>query len=102
MANQSTGGDERIDRRTVQVGTGLAATGRLRGPDAEAQQRPPIIDPQVHAYAANTPERPWNSVPNWPAHVTGDEMVAAMDKVGVDGRSTSRHFRCTNTMAAMR
>jgi L-fuconolactonase len=28
--------------------------------------------------------RPWHSVPNWPAHVTGDEMVAAMDKVGVD------------------
>jgi L-fuconolactonase len=25
------------------------------------------------------------SVPNWPPHVTGDEMVAAMDKVGVDG-----------------
>jgi L-fuconolactonase len=24
-------------------------------------------------------------VPNWPPHVTGDEMVAAMDKVGVDG-----------------
>jgi predicted TIM-barrel fold metal-dependent hydrolase len=24
-------------------------------------------------------------VPNWPDHVTGDEMVAAMDKVGVDG-----------------
>jgi hypothetical protein len=23
--------------------------------------------------------------PNWPDHVTGDEMVAAMDKVGVDG-----------------
>ena len=44
-----------------------------------------IIDSQVHAYAANTPERPWASVPNWPAHVTGDEMVAAMDKVGVDG-----------------
>ena len=42
-----------------------------------------IIDAQVHA--ANTPERPWNSVPNWPPHVTGDEMVAAMDKVGVDG-----------------
>ena len=30
-------------------------------------------------------KRPWHSVPNWPAHVTGDEMVAAMDKVGVDG-----------------
>ena len=45
----------------------------------------PIIDSQVHAYAANTPERPWDTVPNWPKHVTGDEMVAAMDAVGVDG-----------------
>ena len=45
----------------------------------------PIIDSQVHAYEANSPKRPWHSVPNWPAHVTGDEMVAAMDKVGVDG-----------------
>lgn len=44
-----------------------------------------IIDSQVHAYEANTPKRPWASVPNWPPHVTGDEMVAAMDKVGVDG-----------------
>jgi L-fuconolactonase len=44
-----------------------------------------IIDSQVHAYEANTPKRPWASVPNWPAHVTGDEMVAAMDTVGVDG-----------------
>jgi len=45
----------------------------------------PIIDSQVHAYEANTPKRPWHSVPNWPPHVTGDEMVEAMDKVGVDG-----------------
>jgi predicted TIM-barrel fold metal-dependent hydrolase len=45
----------------------------------------PIIDSQVHAYEANTPKRPWHNVPNWPPHVTGDEMVAAMDKVGVDG-----------------
>ena len=44
-----------------------------------------IIDSQIHAYEANTPKRPWNKVPNWPDHVTGDEMVAAMDKVGVDG-----------------
>jgi len=44
-----------------------------------------IIDSQVHAYEANTPKRPWATVPNWPAHVTGAEMVAAMDKVGVDG-----------------
>ena len=45
----------------------------------------PVIDSQVHVYAANTPDRPWHSVPNWPDHVTGDEMVAAMDTVGVDG-----------------
>jgi predicted TIM-barrel fold metal-dependent hydrolase len=45
----------------------------------------PIIDSQVHAYEANTPQRPWASVPNWPDHVTGDEMVAAMDKLGIDG-----------------
>ena len=45
----------------------------------------PIIDSQVHAYEANTPKRPWDTVPNWPPHVTGDEMVAAMDKFGVDG-----------------
>ena len=44
-----------------------------------------IVDSQVHAYEANTPKRPWATVPNWPDHVTGDEMVAAMDKVGVDG-----------------
>lgn len=45
----------------------------------------PIIDSQVHAYEPNTPKRPWHTVPNWPAHVTGDEMVAAMDKLGIDG-----------------
>src|SRR5258706_3187719 len=45
----------------------------------------PIIDSQVHAYEANTPKRPWLGAPNWPPHVTGDEMVAAMDRVGVDG-----------------
>jgi L-fuconolactonase len=45
----------------------------------------PIIDSQVHAYEANTPKRPWHSVPNWPASATGDEMVTAMDKLGIDG-----------------
>src|SRR5499433_2853647 len=44
-----------------------------------------IIDSQVHAYEANTPKRPWHNVPNWPHHVTGDEMVAAMAKIGIDG-----------------
>src|SRR5215475_1579476 len=44
-----------------------------------------IIDSQVHCYEANTPKRPWHTVPNWPASATGGEMVAAMDRVGVDG-----------------
>src|SRR5919201_874745 len=44
-----------------------------------------IIDSQVHAYEANAAKRPWHSVPNWPDHVTGDEMVMAMYAVGVDG-----------------
>ena len=51
----------------------------------------PIIDSQVHAYEANTPKRPWHNVPNWPPHVTGDEMVAAMDKVCVDGEIGRAH-----------
>src|SRR5216684_75035 len=94
MANQSRTGDRLIDRRTVlQVGAALATAGPalLRRTHAEAQPRPrgaspvPIIDSQVHAYEANTPKRPWSRVPNWPDHVTGDEMVAAMGKVGVDG-----------------
>src|SRR5215813_7136534 len=94
MAHQSSPGDRRINRRTVlQMGAALAIAGPALLPrtHAAAQPRPrgaspvPIIDSQVHAYAANTPQRPWSRVPNWPAHVTGDEMVAAMDKVGVDG-----------------
>src|SRR2546423_6715615 len=89
MANRSEGADRLINRRTVlQAGAAIAAAAPalFHGMHAEAQQRPPtIIDSQVHAYAANTPQRPWFRVPNWPPHVTGDEMVAAMDKVGVDG-----------------
>ena len=43
------------------------------------------IDSQVHAYERNRPERPWNTIMPWPDEVTGDDMVAAMDAVGVDG-----------------
>ncbi len=45
----------------------------------------PIIDSQVHAYERNRPERPWIGHLQGPAEVTGDDMVAAMDAVGVDG-----------------
>src|ERR1700726_740220 len=60
-----------------------AATSKLASHRGAAPMT--IIDSQIHAYEANTPKRPWHTVPNWPAHVTGDEMVAAMNKVGVDG-----------------
>jgi L-fuconolactonase len=45
----------------------------------------PIIDSQVHAYERNHPGRPWRAVLHGPPEVTGDQMVAAMDDVGVDG-----------------
>ncbi len=43
------------------------------------------IDAQVHAYERDHPGRPWAAVLRGPAEVTGDDMVAAMDAVGVDG-----------------
>jgi predicted TIM-barrel fold metal-dependent hydrolase len=45
----------------------------------------PTIDVQVHAYERNHPGRPWVGTLHGPAEVTGDQMVAAMDAVGVDG-----------------
>ncbi len=45
----------------------------------------PTIDVQVHAYERNHPGRPWAGTLHGPAEVTGDQMVAAMDAVGVDG-----------------
>lgn len=45
----------------------------------------PVIDAQVHAYERDHPGRPWAGVLHGPPEVTGDEMVKAMDAVGVDG-----------------
>ena len=45
----------------------------------------PIFDAQVHAYERNHPGRPWVGTLQGPPEVTGDQMVAAMDEVGVDG-----------------
>ena len=45
----------------------------------------PTIDSQVHAYERDHPGRPWAGVLHGPAEVTGDDMVAAMDAIGVDG-----------------
>lgn len=43
------------------------------------------IDAQVHAYEKDHPGRPWFGALPGPLEVTGDDMVAAMDAVGVDG-----------------
>jgi predicted TIM-barrel fold metal-dependent hydrolase len=45
----------------------------------------PIFDSQVHAYERNHPGRPWVGTLHGPTEVTGDQMAAAMDDVGVDG-----------------
>jgi predicted TIM-barrel fold metal-dependent hydrolase len=42
------------------------------------------IDSQVHCYERNHPGRPWAAVLHGPPEVTGEQMVAAMDAVGVD------------------
>ena len=44
-----------------------------------------IIDAQVHAYERDHPGRPWAGTLAGPAEVTGSDMVAAMDAVGVGG-----------------
>jgi predicted TIM-barrel fold metal-dependent hydrolase len=43
------------------------------------------IDAQVHAYERDRPGRPWKGVLHGPPEVTGDDMVAAIDAVGVAG-----------------
>ena len=45
----------------------------------------PTIDAQVHTYERDQPDRPWIGSLQGPPEVTGDDMVAAMDAVGVDG-----------------
>ncbi len=48
-------------------------------------ERTPTIDCQVHCFERNHPGRPWQGHLEGPEEVTGDDMVAAMDAVGVDG-----------------
>lgn len=43
------------------------------------------IDAQVHCYERNHPGRPWVEALPGPPEMTADQMVAAMDAVGVDG-----------------
>ena len=43
------------------------------------------LDARVHAYERNHSGRPWVGTLYGPAEVNGDQMVAAIDGVGVDG-----------------
>ena len=43
------------------------------------------IDVQVHCYERNHPGRPWHAVLTGPPQVTGEDMIKAMNSVGVDG-----------------
>ncbi len=52
---------------------------------AGAVENTPVIDCQVHAYERDHPGRPWAGTLAGPDQVTGDDMVSAMDAVGVDG-----------------
>ena len=45
----------------------------------------PVIDVQVHPFDRNHPGRPWASPSHGLNSATGEEMVAAMNRLGVDG-----------------
>ena len=45
----------------------------------------PVIDVQVHPFDRNHALRPWASPSHGLDSATGEEMVAAMNSVGVDG-----------------
>ena len=45
----------------------------------------PVIDVQVHPFDRNHPGRPWAGPSHGLSSATGEEMVAAMNSVGVDG-----------------
>jgi predicted TIM-barrel fold metal-dependent hydrolase len=45
----------------------------------------PVIDVQVHPFDKNHPGRPWAGPSHGLLSATGEEMIAAMDSVGVDG-----------------
>src|SRR5882672_9913351 len=70
-------------REFIQASAGAIAAVGLPGAARAAAWK--TIDAQVHCYERNRPERPWAGTLTGPDEVTGDQMVAAMDAVGVDG-----------------
>jgi L-fuconolactonase len=47
--------------------------------------RTAVIDARVHCYGRSTADSPWTDPFPGPAEMTGEDMVKAMDEVGVDG-----------------
>jgi len=78
---------EHLHRREfIQASAAAAAVITAAGlPGAARAASWTTIDAQVHAYDRNHPGRPWAGTLVGPQEMTGDEMVAAMDAVGVDG-----------------
>src|SRR3954462_2900804 len=73
-----------LDRRQfVQASAGALAVPGLPGTARAAEWK--TINAQVHCYERNRPERPWAGVLVGPDEMTGDQMIAAMDAVGVNG-----------------
>jgi L-fuconolactonase len=75
-------------RRDVLKMSALSGVAALSGaaPAVAAPETTALtIDAQVHAYERDRPTRPWAAVLTGPPEVTGDNMIAAMDVVGVDG-----------------
>ena len=70
-------------RQFLEVSAMALATAGLSGAARAAGFK--TIDSQVHCYERNRPERPWAATLIGPDEMTGDQMVAAMDAVGVDG-----------------
>lgn len=61
-----------------------------------------LIDAQVHVYERNHLGRPWAKEIHGPSEVTGDDMVKAMDSVGVDAAllvSTYGTYKFDNSYA---
>jgi hypothetical protein len=70
-------------REFMQASAGAIAAVGLPGAARAAAWK--TIDAQVHCYERNRPERPWAGTLVGTDEMTGDQMVAAMDAVGVGG-----------------
>ena len=62
----------------------------------------PVIDVQVHPFDRNHPGRPWSGPSHGLDSATGEEMVAAMDSVGVDGAIMVSSFSAYRVRSKLR